>query len=147
MAALRAAPLFGDLTDEQLRLIAFGARKRAFAQDEVLFREGRAADGGVVLVRGYLELTAEDGSRIAVEPGGLVSELALISRKPHAHTATATTEGVVMTVERSLFRRMVEEYPDIADKVRERIGLKLHALLASVEDIPERLERAAGGVA
>ena len=146
MAALRAAPLFGELNDEQLRLIAFGARKRGFEAGEVLFREGRSADGGVVLVRGYVELTSEAGERVEVDPGGLIAELALVARRPHAHTATATTEGVMMTIERALFRRMVEEYPDIAGHLRRRIAARLDGLLHRIEPFPDRLRNAAGDV-
>ena len=136
---LAATPLFGELTDEQRKLVAFGARRRELRDGDVLHRAGRAAEGATVLLRGTLELTDEDGQRAVVGPSTLLDELALVSRRPHAWTATAIGGAVVLPVDRTLFRRLLEEYPDIAARVRNRIAQRLAKLADEMEPIVERL--------
>ena len=142
--ALRAAPLLRDLSDEQLRLVAFGARKRTIERGEVAFRAGRAADGGIVVQRGSLVLTDGDGEPVdEAGAGDLVNELALIIRRAHDYTGVARTQCNLIIVERGLFRRVLEEFPDAADRVQERIGLRIERMYRGLLPVLERMERAA----
>ena len=141
IALLREAPLFGDMTDEQLRLFAFGARKHVFREGERLHERGRAAEGGLVVIMGRLALTDEHGEEREAEPGALLDEMALFKRARHDETAVAAEDGAVMAIPRELFMRMVEEYPGIAEIARSRIADRLNRLLVSVEGPAARLAR------
>ena len=139
---LAATPLFGELTDEQRKLVAFGARRRELRAGDVLHREGRAAEGATVVLRGTLELENEEGARDEAQAATLLDELALISRRSHEWTATAATDAVVLPVDRTLFRRLLEEFPDIATRVRTRIAERLAHLADEMEPVAKRMEAA-----
>ncbi len=61
VADLRAVFLFAGLTDEQLRELIAVADEVGFADGEVLFREGEAADFWWVLLSGRVELLRRSG--------------------------------------------------------------------------------------
>lgn len=108
----------------------------------MLHHAGRAAEGATVVLRGTLTLTNDEGVERRAETTTLLDELALLTRRSHAWTATAFTDSVVLPVDRTLFRRLVEEYPDIATRVRERIAGRLARLADEMEPIASRMEAA-----
>lgn len=127
-------PLFAGLTDDKLRLMAFGAERRRIVEGQTLFREGTSADCGFVIASGSFRLfsTARDGSvrdEGSAGAGSLLSELAMISVVERKFTATATEDSDVIRINRPLFRRMLEEYPDVAVLVQNRIRANLEAMI------------------
>ena len=139
IALLREAPLFGDMTDEELRLFAFGAKKHVFREGERLHERGRTAEGGLVVMMGRLALTDAEGDTREAEAGELLDEMALYKRSRHAETAVAAEDGAVMAISHELFMRMVEEYPNIAEIARARIADRLDGLLHAIEGPAMRL--------
>ena len=125
IALLSSVPLFDDLDDDALRLIAFGAEHRHFRPGETVFRESAVADAGfvvasgtVVLARGY-----EDPPKIvgAYGPGTLIGEMALITDTRRPATARAETEVDLLRIGRPLFRRLLEEYPRFTAGLEARL--------------------------
>ena len=129
------------MTDEQRKLVAFGARRRVLRSGDVLHEMNRPAEGATVVLRGTLELTDGDSGWEA-GPATLLDELALLTRRPHLYGAFALTDVEVLPVERMLFRRLLEEYPDIAARVRERIAARMAALADEMEPVVRRMEAA-----
>ncbi|MAZ85356.1 MAG: protein kinase [Hoeflea sp.] len=145
MALLSQVELLRSIGDEKLRLIAFGAERRRFQPGQVLFREDAPADAAFVIAEGTVSLSQKtrDGSDRAlvdVGPGTLLGELALISPIKRSMTATAEDDVEVMRINRPLFHRMLEEYPEIADIVRERITENLNQLSDNLKEIAPRFE-------
>ncbi|MDF1633242.1 Crp/Fnr family transcriptional regulator [Mycoplana sp. MJR14] len=127
-------PLFAGLAEDKLRLIAFGAERRRIVEGQTLFREGASADCGFVVASGSFRLTstARDGSvrdEGTADVGTLLSELAMISVIERKFTATAVEDSEVIRINRPLFRRMLEEYPDVAVMVQGRIRANLAAMV------------------
>ena len=125
IALLSSVPLFDDLDDDALRLIAFGAEHRHFRPGETVFRESAVADAGfvvasgtVVLARGY-----DDPPKIvgAYGPGPLIGEMALITDTRRPATARAETEVDLLRIGRPLFRRLLEEYPRFTAGLEARL--------------------------
>ena len=79
---LSGVRLFEGFTQEQLRLLAFGAEDAAGARQK-LYREDDEADSAYVVVEGRISLYRErDGERVVigtVGPGAMLGELALIA--------------------------------------------------------------------
>jgi CRP-like cAMP-binding protein len=143
IALFSRVPLFAGLSDDKLRLMAFGAERRRVVEGQVLFREGTSADCGFVIASGsfYLASMARDGSlrdEGAAGPGALLSELAMISAVERKYTATAAEDSEVIRINRPLFRRMLEEYPDVAVLVDARIRANLAAMIGQVNGMARR---------
>jgi CRP-like cAMP-binding protein len=143
IALLSIVPLFRDIGEDKLRLIAFGAERRRMQAGQMLFREGTPADCAFVVASGRFELTrtAKNGSAVQLgfaERGTLLGELAMVTSVNRSLTAIAPETAEVIRISRPLFRRMLEEYPEIADIVRQRIDENLAALNAGLGKIAGR---------
>jgi CRP-like cAMP-binding protein len=124
IAHFESVPTLALLGREALRILAIGAENRYVHGGNVLFREGEAADGGYVIQEGSFSLAPERNNSIAplaVGAGTLLGELALITETIRRVTATAREPSTVMRIPRSLFLKMLEGYPDAAQRLREDI--------------------------
>ncbi len=134
---LAGVSLFEGFTQEQLRLLAFGSENTRLAEGKELYQEGAAADGAYVVARGRISLFRErDGERIVITtvgPGALLGEFALFSDTERLTGALAATEAEVMRLNRKLFRRILEEYPDVAVALHQRVAADLQALVGRIE--------------
>ncbi len=123
---LSQVPLFKDMNDDQLRLVAFGAERRQVAGGQELFREKSPAESAFIIARGRFELLMTDRNGEAkveatVGPGTLLSELALITMVERKFTAVAVEDAEAMKISRSLFHRLLEEYPEVGRVIERRI--------------------------
>lgn len=146
IALLSGVPLFRDLNDEQLRLLAFGAERRRVAAGQTLFRQATPADCAYVVASGSFQLTRQDSRGASTKvgtatAGALLGELAMISAVPRKLTAVAAEASDVIRITRPLFQRMLEEYPDLALLMRERITANLAGLLGQIGGVEARLRR------
>lgn len=123
---LSKLPLFQNMGEDQLRLIAFGADRRHISAGQTLFREKSPAECAYVVASGRFELSVlGDGGKPEVAAtataGTLLSELALITLVERKYTAVATEESDVIRITRALFHRLIEEYPEAAQLIEARI--------------------------
>src|SRR5690606_20126482 len=139
---LESVRLLEDFTPEQLRLLAFGAETIRLKAGRELFQEGAAADCAFVVARGSVELYREIGGRRVIlgtaGPACLLGELALITGTRRLTAAVAATDIEVMRLNRSLFRRILEEYPEVAATLRARIASELTGLVSQIEKLASK---------
>ena len=130
---LSQLPLFHGMSEEQLRLIAFGADRRHIAAGQTLFREKSPAECAYVVARGSFELSAVDGAgaskvEATVQTGTLLSELALVTLVERKYTAVALEDSDVIRITRALFHRLIEEYPDAGQLIENRVRANFAAM-------------------
>jgi len=129
-------PLFGQLDRDQLRLLAFGAEHRFLRAGEILFRAEARADAGFVVVQGEVELLEGEGENQRVVAraarGSLLGEMALMAETRRPTTAVTRTDCDLIRVSRPLFRRMLQEYPEIAAALHARIQADLLAMTSRI---------------
>jgi CRP-like cAMP-binding protein len=139
---LSGVRLFESFTQDQLRLLAFGAETTRLAQDKKLYREDDEADSAYVVVKGRVVLYREaDGERITVGtagPGAMLGELALIADTRRLTSASAETDVEIIRLSRKMFRRILEEYPETAQALHQRISEDLQAMVRRIEKLAPR---------
>ncbi len=143
IALLSLVPLFAGIDDDKLRLIAFGAERRRLNRGQQLFREGAPADCAYAVASGSFTLTRSlvDGSTETIDTvgrGTLLSELAMISFVERKFTATAEEDSEVIRINRPLFRRMLEEYPEVAVVVETRIKTNLQTMISNMQKLARK---------
>lgn len=145
IALLAQVELFSALPSEQLRLLAFGCESLQMRAGRLLFREGQPADCGYVVGSGQIRLTRSvGGDDIEVKTvgvGGLLGELALITNTERAVTAEAIETASVLRINRSLFRRVLEEHPESAAQLHARLTERLNAFLKDIGALEARFAR------
>ena len=142
---LKGLSIFDGLSDDHLRLLAFGAERRRLERGHMLFREGAAADCAFVVLGGKLRLTrdlpsGQDHPIGEAGPGSILTEIAMISEASRHFTAMAATESEVMRISRVLFHRMLQEYPEVAMATERRLRENFTRLAGALAAATSRLE-------
>lgn len=103
MAALRATRLFGALPGPALETVAREARRIDAPMGFVVVRQGEIGDEYFVVVSGHLMVTMDGEDVRALERGDGFGEIALIRDVPRTATVHATTDAVLLAVDRDPF--------------------------------------------
>ncbi len=134
---LSGVRLFDGFTQEQLRLLAFGGEAMRLPERRVLYREGDEADCAFVIVDGAVDLSQErNGQRIMVRrvgPGAILGELAMIADANRLTDATTAADTALIRLGRKQFRKILEEFPDLATLLHSRISDELQRMIAEIE--------------
>jgi CRP-like cAMP-binding protein len=129
-----------------LRILAIGAESRYVHSGDVLFREGEKADAGYVVQEGSFRLVARHGADLQIAgPGTLLGELAMLTETVRPLTATAQEPSSVIRIPRALFRKMLEGYPDAAERLRDAIALRTTQLANELGFVRGRMDGDAEG--
>lgn len=139
---LSSVGLFAGLNAEQLRLLAFGAETMRFPAGREIYREGAAADCAYVIAKGTIVLTHDGGQELKglarYGAGTILGELALIADTTRLTGAIAETDVEAIRLNRTLFRRILQEYPQVAAELHRQIAQDLQALIEKLEKIAPR---------
>ncbi|WP_421980339.1 Crp/Fnr family transcriptional regulator [Roseibium sp.] len=143
IAILRQIPMLSDFQDDQLRLLAFSAESMDYHDGQRLFEENERADGGLVITSGTVVLlkkkedSFEEVDRVSA--GTLIGQTALLteSRRPCRADAVGTVS--IIRIRRALFKRMIQEYPELARRLFEQHSLKYRATIAALRPIGDKM--------
>jgi len=139
---LRRIPLLADFTDEQLRLLAFGAEDRVLGPGTVLFEAGDRADSGFIIADGEIELRSPDDVDLlaTVSTGVLIGETALMTETTRQCRAVTVSSTTVVQIRRSLFRRILREFPDLAARMQASLAEKLTGTMSDLARVRRTLD-------
>ncbi|MEM0946266.1 MAG: ABC transporter transmembrane domain-containing protein [Pseudomonadota bacterium] len=125
---LEDSELFSGLGEQQLRLLAFGARWYDAEPGTVVFRMGdEPTDGAYVIADGEADLYIPEGDNPEVvvataEHGVLIGELALINKSPRALSMRAKTKLRALRLGSEEFLSVVEADVDTAVKLLQVVA-------------------------
>lgn len=135
--------LFASFTPEQLRLLAFGAERLVLRAGRELYQEGQLADCGYIVISGEITLyRATPQGRVTVRTvakGAVLGEMAMIAQTTRLTGAVADVETEVIRISRTIFRRILEEYPECAVHLHDHISRSLVELINEIEKVAPRL--------
>jgi CRP-like cAMP-binding protein len=141
---LSLVALFEEFQEEHLRLLAFGADKRTIIAGAEIFHLGAFADCGYVVANGIVQIVADnpEEQKIIGEYGraSMIGELAMISEGNRNCTVIAKGQVELMVISRKLFRRMLQEYPELAEIVHARISGSVQNFISRLEHIQRKLD-------
>jgi CRP-like cAMP-binding protein len=119
---LKGVPLFGGLSQRQLRRLGRDFKERSFRPGTEIVRQGHMS--GVdffVIVEGEVSVTV-DGKEVArLGPGDHFGELALIGERERTSTVTAVVPVRCASMASWHFRRFVKANPDAAWKLLQHL--------------------------
>jgi len=144
IAFFERVPTFVALGRQPLRILAIGAETMQLPSGAVLFYAGELADGGYVVQKGSLLLepgTFSEGKNFTAGPGTLVGELALLTDMVCPATAIAKEPTTVIRISRSLFRKMLEGYPEAAVKLREIMAARLDVWTRELGAVQQKMDK------
>ena len=126
--ALAKAPLFAELSKQELGELAKATEDLEVEEGKVLTREGDLGREFFVIVEGDVSVT-QDGNEIRrLGPGDFFGEIALIyenARRTATVTASSPLRFFVLT--RQSFRSLLEHQPEIEEKVMAALEDRLQS--------------------
>ena len=114
-------PFLSNLSADALRLLSFSGETQILRMNEVLFEEGTLSKGGYFLLQGTIALEQKGHVIRRVEIDSLIGELALITKTLHPVTAVALSACTLLYMPRTLFSRVLQEFPDDALNLKTRL--------------------------
>src|SRR5262245_61751607 len=133
-------PTLNTLGRQALRILAIGAETRYIHGGEVLFNSGEEAAGGFVIQEGRFNLSSDDGRDVTVGPGTLLGEVALFTETLRPATATALEPSTVLRIPRPLFIKMLDSFPDAAQKLRDVFAGRLDQSTREITNVRSALD-------
>lgn len=143
IAFLEGIPILRRLGAAALRILAISAEAYALEAGQVLFNVGDPADGAFVIQNGSLTLTTSAGAaEVIAGPGTLLGETALLVETIRPATARAREDSTVLRISRSMFLRMLDGYPDAAQRLTELFVARTDQWARDLENVRAVLLRA-----
>jgi len=146
IAFLERVPLLQRLGTGALRILAIGAESYTVQDGQMLFSSGDPADCAYVVQDGSFTLdTGRAGTEPSIAgPGTLLGESALLAETLRPATATAREDSAVLRISRAMFLKMLEGYPDAAERLRELIARRAEQWADEMETVRAVLARNTG---
>jgi CRP-like cAMP-binding protein len=119
---LKTVPLFGGLSQRQLKRLARDFREREIKSGTSVMREGEMTGiSFFVIVEGTATVSLDGNKVRELGPGDHFGELALISKR--VRSATVTADGPMRCLVLGFwdFRRFAKENPDVSWKLLEHV--------------------------
>ena len=162
---LKEVPLFADLQDEDLKILAPDLRLTNYRRGDIIFHQEDDSSEMYIVVEGKIRIfktspSGNEPSLIIFTSGDIIGEFALIDEQPRSATAKAIVRTTLLQVTAEKFAGHMRRMPDLAiamnkllvEKVRwtaayaeaiaqfDAAGRLLHILLRFNERIGETLE-------
>ncbi len=141
---LRLIPFFEGFSSEHLRLIAFSAESRSLPEKLLLYDEGQLLHSAYVVVSGRMRAQRKPKGDAAplgreIGPGVVLGERALILDKRATESVRVEERARVLQIRRAMFRRMLQDYPEIALTLRSRMMRQVVQASAEFNEVARRL--------
>lgn len=105
---------------------------RVYAEEEVIFKEGEAADRMYVVQSGKVKITKKTASGdltiATLESGEIFGEMALFDRLPRSATAKALGDARVLSIDKKKLFSTISKDPTLAFKILESMSQKIRRL-------------------
>lgn len=147
MSGLEESELFKGLPAGDAKDALELAKRRRFGTGDLLFRQGDAAEGFMVLVEGRVKVaqTTSDGHQTLVRfitPGELFGCVPLLGEDRYPGTAEAVEPVSVLAWDSEATARLLERHPRFATSALRVVGGRLREFQDRLQEVStERVER------
>ncbi len=139
---LQQVPLFIGVTPDQLSAIAGVGKKTFFEAGENLISEGETGNTAFLIMTGKAGCPKIENGEVFIEdlwPGTLVGELGMLVETVHTLTVTAQERLRALAFHRDAFHAVMENHPDLARHISEKLLVRLHGLAAELHRVDSKL--------
>lgn len=141
---LQHIDFFDGFSHEHLKLIAFSAESRSLPEKLLLYDEGQLLHSAYVIVSGSLHGEHKvNGSERTIEreigAGVILGPRALILDTRANESVRVTSRTRVLQIRKVMFRRLLQEYPEIATSLRSRLARAMVGASAEFNEVARRL--------
>ena len=140
VTTLRRLPLFTDLSDAELELLAESVTRLNFEAGAIIFTEGDTCRELLIVEDGEVKIikSAANGREqlLSIErKGSSLAEIAVLDGSSYPGTAETVTPTVILRLPADRFRQICLQNPDVTLKVFKVLGHRLRHLVGLVEGL------------
>jgi CRP/FNR family cyclic AMP-dependent transcriptional regulator len=131
--------MFEGLAQEDLAHLAKDLVERQLKGGEMIFNQGEAGSAMYIVAQGHvnIHLPGENSRRVSLKDisvGEYFGELALFDDKPRSASALATTDGVLLELDRGTLSAYLERRPRAAMAILRTMGERLRQTNAMLSE-------------
>jgi CRP-like cAMP-binding protein len=129
-SVLKNVPLFAELANAELDIVAAASRRKHYPRGSIVFYEGDSGDYLLIILKGRVKvsLLGKDGKETIVrilERQEFLGEIALVDDAPRSATVIALEHTEVLEIARAPFLKLLTKQPAIALKVMSQLARAL----------------------
>lgn len=126
---LKNLDIFSNLRDEDYRMIDAYTKDREIKKGETLYFQGERDKQFYMLKKGAVKITklTPQGNEIILDifsGGTIFGELGVIEPQERDESAVAVEDGLICTMKKEDFDRLVQKVPGLAIRMTKMMGLK-----------------------
>lgn len=127
LQALRAIPLFKDLSDDDLESIAALLKQVSFAKGQTIFRQGDIGNAMYVVENGQVVVWDDEADQALayLGPGSFVGEIALLLAEPRSASLKVAIDADLYVLAKDDFDRLLMDRPEIAIYMTRELSQRL----------------------
>ena len=123
---LASVPLLAGLDDRVRRRLAQIGKRRTYAADEAIVKEGSTGTALYVILSGRVRVERGGNQVGELGPGDFFGELALIEDEPRSASVLAVDETECLLFPAWEFRALLDEQPQIAVAIMRALIERIH---------------------
>jgi len=145
MEVLKSIDLFGELSDDEIQMVAAGLEPAPFATGDLITRQGAVAHWLYLLATGEVSVEVEgaDGVRhpIAALQGPTVfGEMGLLTGEPRHATVIARAGCECYRLQKAVFEDVLVKRPSLADRMSRILAERQNSLEQKSVDLAARAD-------
>jgi CRP-like cAMP-binding protein len=125
---LQKVDLLSAARTEDLGLLASITEEVLYPEGTTIFEEGQPADGLYVIVRGQVTLMKDGAEIVDLEEGEALGAWDLFEAEPRVSSARATTECLLLRVDRDDFYDLLLDYPEMGQSILKALVRRVRKL-------------------
>lgn len=114
---LKSIPLFEDLKDEHIEIIANSVVRRTIERDEILMKKGELAESFVIVTRGRFEVSNANTVFAEISSGELIGEIAFFAGGDRIANVKATRSAEVVSFDKETYKKLTAQMPDLPQAI------------------------------
>ena len=131
---LKKTESFGTQTDSFLNTLAFTSEKIEYSTGDLIIKSGEKSIKCVVILEGKAFIQKKT-SPIELKAGSVVGLLSLINNTYPKDALIAGAKGLAMVINRELFDKLLQEFPDFNRNLKTKIISDLNKKVASLNAV------------
>ncbi len=137
---LRGVPLFNNLNDEDLTLLASKLRKEDYPKGTTLFKKGDVGDTMYIVESGQLTVIGDAGDEpiALMGPGNFVGDIALLLPEPRTATVEVSIDARLWLLGQKDFDQLIDTRPALALEMLRELSRRLVTTTRKTRKKPAR---------
>jgi signal-transduction protein with cAMP-binding, CBS, and nucleotidyltransferase domain len=125
---------FGGQSKALLNVLAFSAQKLEFSTGDLIVKSDDKTAKCLVMLKGRAFIQKKETS-IELRAGDIIGNLALINDKPIKYAIIGGSKGVVLIIDRVLFEKLANDFPEFINFSKDKITKDLHNKVSNLSKI------------